>query len=120
MAGLLREVRTAVYKSSLTATLRDDGLDQFAEVSLTHRRAPLLLVLDEGNWRISRPYMTSRRSSPRGAVEGVVTLACLQDLSRPSHAADGKRTGSCSVWDQARLSRHRRYSDPRGGIAARR
>jgi type IV secretory pathway TraG/TraD family ATPase VirD4 len=96
VAGLLREVRTAVYKSSLTATLRDDGLDQFAEVSLTHRRAPLLLVLDE--LANIAPLHDLPTLVAEGGSQGVVTLACLQDLSQARARWDREADGFLSLF----------------------
>lgn len=69
VAGVLREVRRAAYAASA------DGL-----LGAANRRPPLLLVLDEvAN---IAPLHDLPALVAEGGSQGVVTLACLQDLSQ--------------------------------------
>ncbi len=83
VAGLLREVRTAVYQRSQSATAGTSG-DPLAAVTTAvgalPPAAPLLLVLDE--LANIAPLHDLPKLIAEGGSQGVVTLACLQDLAQ--------------------------------------
>jgi type IV secretory pathway TraG/TraD family ATPase VirD4 len=82
VAGLLREVRTAAYERSMAATLAGlgDGFDARPGARITSSQAPLLLVLDE--LANIAPLHDLPVLIAEGGSQGVLTLACLQDLSQ--------------------------------------
>lgn len=79
VAGLVREVRTAVYERSQAAAVAD-SVESFAPESQRDARPPLLLVLDE--LANIAPLHDLPKLVAEGASQGVVTLACLQDLAQ--------------------------------------
>ena len=82
VAGLLRQVRATVYKRSLTAMVTNSAA-----------KPPLLLALDE--LANIAPLHDLPTLVAEGGSQGVVTLACLQDLAQARARWDAKRTVSC-------------------------
>jgi type IV secretory pathway TraG/TraD family ATPase VirD4 len=78
VAGLVRQMRSAAYQASANATLQPFGQAQAREG--VSPRPPLLLVLDE--LANIAPLHDLPTLIAEGGSQGVVTLACLQDLSQ--------------------------------------
>jgi len=98
VAGLLREVRVAAYQSSLVATVTGSsaGVDPFLGAPRASSRPPLLLVLDE--LANIAPLHDLPRLVAEGGSQGVVTLACLQDLSQARAAWEREADGFLSLF----------------------
>jgi type IV secretory pathway TraG/TraD family ATPase VirD4 len=98
VAGLLREVRVAAYQSSLVATVTGSsaGVDPFLGPPRASSRPPLLLVLDE--LANIAPLHDLPRLVAEGGSQGVVTLACLQDLSQARAAWEREADGFLSLF----------------------
>lgn len=97
VAGLLREVRTAAYQSSMAATLAGiaDGSDPLSPAR-AGSRPPLLLVLDE--LANIAPLHDLPALIAEGGSQGVLTLACLQDLSQARARWDREADGFLSLF----------------------
>src|SRR5208283_1106644 len=98
VAGLLREVRSAAYQRSLSSTVATS-----AEICGAARLAPfaspgppLLLVLDE--LANIAPLHDLPMLVAEGGSQGVVTLACLQDLSQARARWDREADGFLSLF----------------------
>jgi len=94
VAGLLREVRSAAYQRSRTATVAGSGDtgDAWTGASRSFSRPPLLLVLDE--LANIAPLHDLPTLVAEGGSQGVVTLpACGPRTGRARWTA--RRTGSC-------------------------
>ena len=98
VAGLLREARTAAYQRSQAATLDfgEDRTEPFASSPRGYQRAPLLLVLDE--LANIAPLHDLPTLVAEGGSQGVVTLACLQDLSQARARWDREADGFLSLF----------------------
>jgi type IV secretory pathway TraG/TraD family ATPase VirD4 len=98
VAGLLREVRSATYQRSLTATLAvsRDNSSEFTGISLALPAPPLLLVLDE--LANIAPLHDLPALIAEGGSQGVVTLACLQDLAQARARWDREADGFLSLF----------------------
>ena len=127
VAGLLREVRSATYQRSLTATVAESGGvgnggsagAAWTGASRASSRPPLLLVLDE--LANIAPLHDLPTLVAEGGSQGVVTLACLQDLAQARARWDREADGFLSLFGTKLVfPRHRRHPDPRGGLAPRR
>ena len=94
VAGLIRELRTYAYQSSLVATTsgRHSGGGSLCEAT----KAPLLLVLDE--LANIAPLHDLPTLVAEGASQGVVTLACLQDLAQARARWDREADGFLSLF----------------------
>ena len=90
VAGLLREVRSAAYQRSLFKAVAA-SVDPRVAASSARASPPLLVVLDE--LANIAPLHDLPTLVAEGGSQGVVTLACLQDLAqaraRWDHEADG-------------------------------
>ncbi|HLN04843.1 MAG TPA: TraM recognition domain-containing protein [Acidimicrobiales bacterium] len=95
VAGLIREVRSAVYQRSLLATAAGSAAD-WAGSSLIASRPPLLLVLDE--LANIAPLHDLPTLVAEGGSQGVVTLACLQDLAQARARWDREADGFLSLF----------------------
>jgi type IV secretory pathway TraG/TraD family ATPase VirD4 len=98
VAGLLREVRSAVYQKSLHATMarsREVG-DSFFSGDKGHLGPPLLLVLDE--LANIAPLHDLPSLVAEGGSQGVLTLACLQDLAQARARWDKEADGFLSLF----------------------
>jgi type IV secretion system protein VirD4 len=98
VAGLLREVRTAAYQRSqdaVVAASRDVG-DRFFGQSKAHSGPPLLLVLDE--LANIAPLHDLPSLVAEGGSQGVLTLACLQDLAQARARWDREADGFLSLF----------------------
>ncbi|MGO9964855.1 MAG: type IV secretory system conjugative DNA transfer family protein [Acidimicrobiales bacterium] len=95
VAGLLREVRSAAYQHSLSATVTsfDDARTATPQVS---SGPPLLLVLDE--LANIAPLHDLPTLVAEGGSQGVVTLACLQDLAQARARWDREADGFLSLF----------------------
>jgi len=98
VAGLLREVRSAAYKCSLTATVAGSGDagDAWTRTSRPSSRPPVLLVLDE--LANIAPLHDLPTLVAEGGSQGVVTLACLQDLAQARARWDREADGFLSLF----------------------
>jgi len=98
VAGLLREVRSAVYHRSLTAIVAGsgDGGDAWTRAAQAPSGPPLLLVLDE--LANIAPLHDLPTLVAEGGSQGVVTLACLQDLSQARARWDREADGFLSLF----------------------
>jgi hypothetical protein len=98
VAGLLREVRTAAYEGARAATVGrfGEGTDPFAGSPQAYPKAPLLLVLDE--LANIAPLHDLPTLVAEGGSQGVVTLACLQDLSQARARWDREADGFLSLF----------------------
>ena len=118
VAGLLREVRSAAYERSLSATLAVSGEALRAVASGAYDTSTACRPRRAGEHR-SPPRSPDPRCRRR------------QPGRRDAGLPAGPRAGPCTVGprggrvpvavrDKARLSRNRRHTDPRGGVAPRR
>ena len=98
VAGLLREVRSAAYETSLKMTLYGSGevTDPRLVPAVAPTRAPLLLVLDE--LANIAPLHDLPTLVAEGGSQGVVTLACLQDLSQARARWDREGEGFLTLF----------------------
>ncbi len=98
VAGLLREVRSAAYETSLKSTLYGSGvgIQPRLEAVRSPTRAPLLLVLDE--LANIAPLHDLPTLVAEGGSQGVVTLACLQDLSQARARWDREAEGFLTLF----------------------
>jgi len=94
VAGLLREVRSATYQSFLSATVASSG-DAWTGESRASA-PPLLLVLDE--LANIAPLHDLPTLVAEGGSQGVVTLACLQDLAQARARWDREADGFLSLF----------------------
>ena len=95
VAGLLREVRSAAYQHSLSATVASsDGA--WTGTSQASSGPPLLLVLDE--LANIAPLHDLPTLVAEGGSQGVVTLACLQDLAQARARWDREADGFLSLF----------------------
>ena len=95
VAGLLREVRSATYQHFLSATVASSG-DAWTGVSRAPALPPLLLVLDE--LANIAPLHDLPTLVAEGGSQGVVTLACLQDLAQARARWDREADGFLSLF----------------------
>ena len=95
VAGLLREVRSAAYARSLSATVATSG-DASESAPRALARPPLLLVLDE--LANIAPLHDLPTLVAEGGGQGVVTLACLQDLAQARARWDREADGFLSLF----------------------
>ena len=95
VAGLLREVRSAAYQHTLSATVASCG-DAWAGASRASSGPPLLLVLDE--LANIAPLHDLPTLVAEGGSQGVVTLACLQDLAQARARWDREADGFLSLF----------------------
>ncbi len=104
VAGLLREVRSATYQRSLTATVEESGGvgnggsggAAWTGASRASSGPPLLLVLDE--LANIAPLHDLPTLVAEGGSQGVVTLACLQDLAQARARWDREADGFLSLF----------------------
>ncbi|MGA3354076.1 MAG: TraM recognition domain-containing protein [Acidimicrobiales bacterium] len=97
VAGLLREVRDVAYRRSLAATLSGPGSGgTFLRTPGPCPEAPLLLVLDE--LANIAPLHDLPTLIAEGGSQGVVTLACLQDLAQARARWDREADGFLSLF----------------------
>ena len=98
VAGLLREVRSAAYQRSRPATVAGSGDtgDAWTGASRSFSRPPLLLVLDE--LANIAPLHDLPTLVAEGGSQGVVTLACLQDLAQARARWDREADGFLSLF----------------------
>jgi type IV secretory pathway TraG/TraD family ATPase VirD4 len=95
VAGLLREARLARYRHSLGATVASsDGSPPGASRAVL--APPLLLVLDE--LANIAPLHDLPTLVAEGGSQGVVTLACLQDLAQARARWDREADGFLSLF----------------------
>ncbi len=94
VAGLLREVRSAAYQRSLTSSVATSACPSVAHSELSE--PPLLLVLDE--LANIAPLHDLPTLVAEGGSQGVVTLACLQDLSQARARWDREADGFLSLF----------------------
>jgi type IV secretory pathway TraG/TraD family ATPase VirD4 len=94
VAGLLRELRSAAYERSLASTVAGSrGVDNdWTGAS----KPPLLLVLDE--LANIAPLHDLPTLVAEGGSQGVVTLACLQDLAQARARWDREADGFLSLF----------------------
>jgi len=98
VAGLLREVRSAAYQTSLHATVAESrGVeDRFLSRARSQSGPPLLLVLDE--LANIAPLHDLPSLVAEGGSQGVLTLACLQDLAQARARWDREADGFLSLF----------------------
>ena len=99
VAGVLRQVRSAAYERCLSATVAASGDPVAAALSTRRagtRRRPLLLVLDE--LANIAPLHDLPTLVAEGASQGVLTLACLQDLAQARARWDREADGFLSLF----------------------
>ena len=98
VAGLLRELRAFAYQYSLAATVSgpQSAGGSILEVPRPDLKAPLLLVLDE--LANIAPLHDLPTLVAEGASQGVVTLACLQDLAQARARWDREADGFLSLF----------------------
>ena len=98
VAGLLREVRSAAYQRSLADTLAAsrESEDAWTGTSQSSSSPPLLLVLDE--LANIAPLHDLPTLVAEGGSQGVVTLACLQDLAQARVRWDREADGFLSLF----------------------
>jgi type IV secretory pathway TraG/TraD family ATPase VirD4 len=95
IAGLVREVRSAAYQRSFSTTLATSG-DPRSGAARTGTSPPLLLVLDE--LANIAPLHDLPTLVAEGGSQGVVTLACLQDLAQARARWDREADGFLSLF----------------------
>ena len=98
VAGLLREVRSAAYQDSLNAAVAGAGTggEPFLGRTQVHAKPPLLLVLDE--LANIAPLHDLPTLVAEGGSQGVLTLACLQDLAQARARWDREADGFLSLF----------------------
>ncbi len=98
VAGLLREVRSASYQRSLTTTVSGSAnvRDAWTGATRAPSRPPVLLVLDE--LANIAPLHDLPTLVAEGGSQGVVTLACLQDLAQARARWDREADGFLSLF----------------------
>ena len=98
VAGLLREVRSATYQCSLAATVAGSGDagNGWTGGSRASSGPPLLLVLDE--LANIAPLHDLPTLVAEGGSQGVVTLACLQDLAQARARWEREADGFLSLF----------------------
>jgi len=98
VAGLLREVRSAAYQRSLATTLSGPigGGSPLFGPAPGRLGPPLLLVLDE--LANIAPLHDLPTLIAEGGSQGVLTLACLQDLSQARARWDREADGFLSLF----------------------
>ncbi len=95
VAGLLREVRSAAYQRSLSSSVATSA-SGFVAAPRRRCEPPLLLVLDE--LANIAPLHDLPTLIAEGGSQGVVTLACLQDLSQARARWDREADGFLSLF----------------------
>jgi len=95
VAGLLREVRSAAYQRSRSSSVATSA-DACMAPSRARSEPPLLLVLDE--LANIAPLHDLPTLVAEGGSQGVVTLACLQDLSQARARWDREADGFLSLF----------------------
>jgi type IV secretion system protein VirD4 len=95
VAGVLRQVRSAAYERCLSATVAASG-DQSTLTPRAGSGPPLLLVLDE--LANIAPLHDLPTLVAEGAGQGVLTLACLQDLAQARARWDREADGFLSLF----------------------
>jgi type IV secretory pathway TraG/TraD family ATPase VirD4 len=95
VAGLLREMRSAAYLRSSSAALANAG-ELGPGADRGPLQPPLLLVLDE--LANIAPLHDLPTLVAEGGSQGVVTLACLQDLSQARARWDREADGFLSLF----------------------
>jgi type IV secretory pathway TraG/TraD family ATPase VirD4 len=98
VAGLLREARIAAYRRSLSATVAGSGElgDGWVGAPPAFGKPPLLLVLDE--LANIAPLHDLPTLVAEGGSQGVLTLACLQDLAQARARWDREADGFLTLF----------------------